>query len=439
MNETMSTTKEKEVIWEENNSTQHQKKYELPQTNDVCDITTATNASKESVPSTDTIKTKVSGIYKIINKVNGKYYVGSSKCIKNRWSQHKADLRNNNHKNDYLQNAWNKYGENNFEFIIIEENISERELLIVEQRYLHIAHKEQKKCYNLNFDASGGNISEYSKQKISMFHKGKILSNETRRKISESTKKVMNTPEMFNKMSVIRKGKKLSELHKLKISEKSKLRKFSEETKRKLSMAKMGNKNPMFGKHMSPKSKQKLSNALCGRPSGMKGKHHSEYTKIKIGEDSEDFKKLSKKCEDLEDKIRKMEEDEADLKKMKKRMEDLEDENKKMKKRNEDADEDKRKNEEDRKKKDAEDYFKQNTVLAKIGVDSKVVNVWKDKFVADPEGVKSLIEAMPINKAGVDITKIVNKDENGNPIKPTCAISELAQLQNKRKEENAKL
>ena len=120
-------------------------------------------------------------------------------------------------------------------------------------------------------------------------------------------------------------------------------------------------------------------------------------------------------------------------------MEDLEDENKKMKKRNEDADEDKRKNEEDRKKKDAEDYFKQNTVLAKIGVDSKVVNVWKDKFVADPDGVKSLIEAMPINKAGVDITKIVNKDENGNPIKPTCAISELAQLQNKRKEENAKL
>ena len=67
---------------------------------------------------------KISGIYKIINKINGKYYVGSSVNIKdypnNRWSRHIADLNANRHHNDYLQRAWNKYGQDAFEFIIIE-------------------------------------------------------------------------------------------------------------------------------------------------------------------------------------------------------------------------------------------------------------------------------------------------------------------------------
>lgn len=61
------------------------------------------------------------GIYKITNKVNGKIYVGQSVNIKQRWAEHKANLRNNKHENLYLQNAWNKYGEENFSFEIIEK------------------------------------------------------------------------------------------------------------------------------------------------------------------------------------------------------------------------------------------------------------------------------------------------------------------------------
>jgi len=64
----------------------------------------------------DTLSIKKSGIYKIINKVNGKYYIGSSNDIKGRWSEHKNDLKANRHDNDYLQKSWNKYGEENFEF-----------------------------------------------------------------------------------------------------------------------------------------------------------------------------------------------------------------------------------------------------------------------------------------------------------------------------------
>jgi len=83
MDGTMSTTKEKEVIWEENHSIEPQMKSESNGVSGVCVTTTVTNDSNESVPLTAT--TKISGIYKIVNKVNGKYYVGSSNDIERRW------------------------------------------------------------------------------------------------------------------------------------------------------------------------------------------------------------------------------------------------------------------------------------------------------------------------------------------------------------------
>ena len=154
---------------------------------------------------------KISGIYKIINKINRKYYVGSSKdIIQYRWPRHKSALRHHRHKNDHLQNSWNKYGENNFDFIIVEE-LPKEKLLEVEQKYLDTAKMEQNKCYNLKFIVEGGELSEYSKKKIGDFHRGKIVSEETKQRISEATKKAMNTKEMFDRMSKIRKGKPLSQ------------------------------------------------------------------------------------------------------------------------------------------------------------------------------------------------------------------------------------
>lgn len=64
---------------------------------------------------------KLSGIYTITNKVTGKLYIGESLDIYRRWhKEHISKLRKKQHYNKGLQNDFNKYGEENFEFEILE-------------------------------------------------------------------------------------------------------------------------------------------------------------------------------------------------------------------------------------------------------------------------------------------------------------------------------
>lgn len=94
-----------------------------------------------------------SGIYKIINKIDGKYYVGRTKNLDRRWIEHTRSLKNKHHVNRYLQFAWDKYGENAFEFIIVEY-IEDINLLInAEQRHIEKFIEDKRNginnCYNL--------------------------------------------------------------------------------------------------------------------------------------------------------------------------------------------------------------------------------------------------------------------------------------------------
>jgi hypothetical protein len=91
------------------------------------------------------------GIYKIVNKENGKFYVGSSIKIAKRWWSHKKALRLGIHHNLHLQRAWNKNGKDSFDFVverIIPDNSSEEELLKIEQEYLDKS-VGQEDCYNI--------------------------------------------------------------------------------------------------------------------------------------------------------------------------------------------------------------------------------------------------------------------------------------------------
>ena len=66
------------------------------------------------------IDPKSSGIYAIINILNQKMYIGSTKCFRERFNEHHRYLKNNKHHSARLQNSWNKYGGDFFEFISLE-------------------------------------------------------------------------------------------------------------------------------------------------------------------------------------------------------------------------------------------------------------------------------------------------------------------------------
>lgn len=63
---------------------------------------------------------KVSGIYEIVNLVNGKRYIGSTSNFKRRWQDHVSYLKRGQHHSPQLQRAWFKYGQAAFEFVVIE-------------------------------------------------------------------------------------------------------------------------------------------------------------------------------------------------------------------------------------------------------------------------------------------------------------------------------
>ena len=83
------------------------------------------------------------GIYKIVNLVNGKFYIGSTSTLgfQRRWRCHRNQLRINKHRNQHLQYAWNKYGEDNFKFEIIEKCLPKK-CVVREQYYFNTLHPQ---------------------------------------------------------------------------------------------------------------------------------------------------------------------------------------------------------------------------------------------------------------------------------------------------------
>lgn len=115
-----------------------------------------------------------SGIYCITNKIDNKKYVGQSVDIKRRWHQHKIELNNNTHCNTHLQNAWNKYGENNFKFDILFKSNDIEEINKMERYYIRLYNSiDQKYGYNIEFGGNGvGTKSEEQKKLISINKRG---------------------------------------------------------------------------------------------------------------------------------------------------------------------------------------------------------------------------------------------------------------------------
>lgn len=151
------------------------------------------------------------GVYLISNNVNGKCYVGSTVHLDQRRREHFSRLANNKHINAHLQNAYNKYGREAFDFEILEtvdidDNIKDK-LLKREQFWIDNLKPE----YNVLLVA-GSNLGYHHTE-------------ETKKKISESTTGVKKSDEHAKHIREGQSGRVLTEEHKAKLSEAAKHRK----------------------------------------------------------------------------------------------------------------------------------------------------------------------------------------------------------------------
>ena len=178
---------------------------------------------------------KVSGVYQIKNTINNKLYIGSSVNIKLRLQKHMSELRRGVHSNKHLLESFMKYGENNFEFSILEE-VKDLNLLIPKEQYYLDLFKsyDNKNGYNLRKIADSNHGYKHSKESIEKFRlasTGKTHTEETKKRISLANKGRIFSKETKEKMSLAKKGisnhwkgKKRTEKQKKFISEMAKKR-----------------------------------------------------------------------------------------------------------------------------------------------------------------------------------------------------------------------
>ena len=210
------------ILWEEKNLTDQQKSLFKKEENDNCDTIIETKKDLTKKEQNDT--TKISGIYKIINKVNGKYYVGSSSNIHKRWGEHIRSLNHKKHFNQHLQRSWNKYKQSSFEFIIFKVTPTNNTLLEEEQKCLDNVDKNQ--CYNTSLIAGKVEMTDEVKEKIrqkTFGHKrnlGRKYEPITAIKRTLSRRKnniLWHSDETKEKIRIAHTGKTLSEQHKINV------------------------------------------------------------------------------------------------------------------------------------------------------------------------------------------------------------------------------
>lgn len=169
---------------------------------------------------------QIFSIYKATNLTNGKKYIGfTNNKLHKRIIVHKWEALSNN-SNKIFHKAIRKYGWNNFQWEIICQSL-DGDYLLKEMETYFIDHYNSLVPYGYNMTKGGNGClghkhSKKTKQKISQkqkgrpsFHKGSNLSEEHKKKISESNKnkkKGPHTLERKQKLSEANKGKKRKEI-----------------------------------------------------------------------------------------------------------------------------------------------------------------------------------------------------------------------------------
>ncbi len=142
----------------------------------------------------------MTGIYCIKNLINNKIYVGQSVDIFTRWRKHKEKLIKGTHENSHLQNSFNKYGINNFDFCILEQ-CSKKEL---DDKEIYWINKYDSFNNGYNLTSGGSGIKDW------------IPSSEWKEQVKQRVQGENNpnyghhwTKQMKDYLSNIKKGKNL--------------------------------------------------------------------------------------------------------------------------------------------------------------------------------------------------------------------------------------
>lgn len=147
------------------------------------------------------------GIYMIKNKINGKAYIGQAKNLKLRINNHKNRLRRSDkHCNKHLLEAWKCYGEDNFQFSIIEEYDSyDINLLNERETYWTKYYKSDNRefGYNVREPGSRGNNSKETKKLIGDANRGKKRTSEAKDKIRKANIGEKSNSAKLNNFTVL--------------------------------------------------------------------------------------------------------------------------------------------------------------------------------------------------------------------------------------------
>ena len=138
------------------------------------------------------------GIYKIINVINNKFYVGSAVNFVERKRKHWWMLRKGTHANKHLQAAWIKYGEQAFVFVVVEDLPDDIDLLAAENVWLK-EHVGKGHCYNLATNATAPTLGWYG-EKNPMWGKTFSHTEEAKIKIAAASTGRKHTPEDIEKI-----------------------------------------------------------------------------------------------------------------------------------------------------------------------------------------------------------------------------------------------
>lgn len=200
-----------------------------------------------------------SGVYEILNTVNGKRYIGSAVNFSNRWRLHQNDLHGGKHHSQRLQRAWNKYGADAFKFLpmlICEKSM----LLFYEQRAIDIFHSEYNICL-IAGSTLGMKHTLEARANMAAAQRGKTASLETRARMSSARTGIKCLPETKTKIGNANRGRKHGPrspeaVEKSAAAKRGKKRgPMSDEQKVKISIAKKGNTS------FSAESRNKMSTA----------------------------------------------------------------------------------------------------------------------------------------------------------------------------------